>query len=68
MPDLAAQRTIAALQHVIEEMQHLVEHPRIQQKTWVASGQRWLPVLNQAKEDLARMAAAHDTNERSSIP
>jgi len=63
MPDFATERTITALRHMIEEMQFLVSNPRMQQKRWVASGQRWLPVLNQAKEDLARMSAAHTANE-----
>jgi hypothetical protein len=37
-------RTVEAMEKMIAEMQYLVEHPRIQQKTWVASGRRWLPV------------------------
>lgn len=46
-------RTIAALEKVIGEMQYLVDHPRMRQRNWVAAGKMWLPVLHQAKEDLA---------------
>ncbi len=37
--------TAAALRQIIESIRYLVDHPRIQQKTWVASGKKWLPVL-----------------------
>ncbi|MGB7340752.1 MAG: hypothetical protein WBC91_17775, partial [Phototrophicaceae bacterium] len=47
-------RTIKALDNVMEEMQHLVDHPRMQQRNWVAKGKEWLPVLQHAKEDLQR--------------
>jgi hypothetical protein len=39
---------------MIEEMEYLVAHPRIQQKRWVAKGNTWLPVLRTAQEDLHR--------------
>ena len=47
-------RTIEALEKMIEEMEYLVAHPRIQQKTWVAKGKTWLPTLRTARQDLAR--------------
>jgi hypothetical protein len=34
-----------ALRRIIEQIQYLVDHPRIQQKTWVANGKTWLPIL-----------------------
>lgn len=37
--------TLAALERVMQEMQHLVAHPRIQQRTWVAQAKTWLPIL-----------------------
>lgn len=53
MSNLHTKRTIEALETMIAEMQFLVEHPRMQQKRWVAKGKTWLPVLHNAKEDLA---------------
>lgn len=53
-------RTIAALEKMIEEMQYLVEHPRMQQRNWVAKGRIWLPVLQHAKEDLQHEVAQQD--------
>ncbi len=47
-------RTIAALEQMQEEMEWLMAHPRIQQKTWVAKGKTWLPTLRMARQDLAR--------------
>jgi hypothetical protein len=45
-------RTATALDQVISELGHLHANPRVQQKTWVASAGRWLPVLRQTKEHL----------------
>lgn len=53
-------RTVAAIEKMIEDMQFLVEHPRMQQKRWVAKGKEWLPILEQAKEDLQRDVHQHD--------
>ena len=53
-------RTLEALETIIDEMQYLVEHPRIQQKTWVAKGKTWLPTLHHAKEDLEKLQQPHD--------
>lgn len=47
-----ASRTVEQLEQMIKEMQQLVASPRIQQKTWVALGKTWIPVLEDAKEDL----------------
>lgn len=47
-------RTIKELDTIVEEMEYLVAHPRIQQKTWVAKGKTWLPVLRVARQDLGR--------------
>lgn len=58
MPQHPASRTVEQLEQMIKEMQRLVASPRIQQKTWVALGKTWLPVLEDAKEDL-RDETAH---------
>lgn len=47
-------QTIAELTRILEEMEYLVAHPRIQQKTWVAKGKTWLPILRIARQDLQR--------------
>jgi hypothetical protein len=44
--------TVAAVRRVIEEMQYLVDHPRIQQRRWVASGKNWLSILQIALGEL----------------
>ncbi len=54
------QRTIKALKTMIDEMQFLVDHPRIQQKRWVAKGKTWPPTLHNAVEDLANCLEPHD--------
>ncbi len=53
-------RTIDALEKMIAGMQYLVDHPRMQQRNWVASGQQWLPILQHAKEDLQREVTHND--------
>ena len=55
-----AERTIQDLETVMEEMQFLVDHPRMQQKRWVAKGKVWLPILQNAKEDLQHCTEPHD--------
>lgn len=52
MPNSNHARTIAAVQKMISEIQYLVDHPRVQQRTWVAKGQVWLPILHHVIEDL----------------
>lgn len=47
-------RTIEAVENLMTEKQYLVDHPRMQQRTWVARGQQWLPALQHTKEDLSR--------------
>ena len=54
------ERTIAALEKMMQEMQHLVDHPRMQQRNWVAKGRVWLPILQHAQEDLQREVAQQD--------
>lgn len=53
-------RTIEALEKIITQMQYLVDHPRMQQRNWVARGKEWLPVLHHAKEDLSQETSQHD--------
>lgn len=53
-------RTIAAIEKMMEEMQYLVDHPRMQQRNWVAKGREWLPVLEHAREDLQRDVQQND--------
>ena len=47
---------VSELQKIIDEMERLVQHPRIQQKTWVAKARGWLPVLRIANEQLSKMS------------
>ena len=53
-------RTVSAIEKMMEEMQYLVDHPRMQQRNWVAKGKEWLPVLHHAKEDLEKEVQQHD--------
>jgi hypothetical protein len=53
MPNSPNARTVAALQKMIIEIQYLVDHPRMQQRNWVAKGRTWLPILQHAIEDLS---------------
>lgn len=52
MADLAQERTLGELEQMIKEMQYLVDHPRMQQRNWVASGKRWLPILEHTVDGL----------------
>ncbi|MBK9746005.1 MAG: hypothetical protein IPO91_04425 [Chloroflexi bacterium] len=45
MPNQTNPNAVAALERIIQEIRYLVDHPRIQQRTWVASGKTWLPLL-----------------------
>jgi hypothetical protein len=48
----AVKQTATSLDGVISEIENLRAHPRVQQKTWVASAARWLPILRQARAHL----------------
>jgi hypothetical protein len=50
--------TAAALERVMQEMQNLVDHPRIQQRTWVATAKTWLPLLRIIHGELTGRASA----------
>ena len=52
MPQHHIQPTAQAMDQVIAEIEELHAHPRVQQKTWVASAARWLPILRQTREQL----------------
>ena len=52
MAEHPAARTVAGLEQIIEKIEYLVAHPRIQQKRWVANGRQWLPILRNARADL----------------
>ncbi|MBK8024746.1 MAG: hypothetical protein IPK19_25815 [Chloroflexi bacterium] len=54
--------TVAALERLMHEMQNLVDHPRIQQRTWVARAKEWLPLLQIVHGELTgqRQSAAAD--------
>lgn len=43
---------VAQLELIMQEVQHLVAHPRIQQKTWVARAKQWLPLLRIIRSEL----------------
>lgn len=58
MADQPNPKTIAALEQVMQEIQHLVAHPRIQQRTWVAKGKTWLPILQIVHGELIGKAPA----------
>jgi hypothetical protein len=45
-------QTMESLNEVIKAMQSLYEHPRMQQRNWVAAAKYWLPILRQASEHL----------------
>jgi len=47
-------RTAEAIEKMMQEMQYLVDHPRMQQRNWVARGKEWLSVLRHTQEDLQR--------------
>jgi len=47
------------------EMQNLVAHPRIQQKTWVARAKEWLPLLQIVHGE---MIATPDEGKRRADP
>jgi len=38
------------LSEIIEQIEYFIEHPRIQQKRWVARGKEWLPTLRHARD------------------
>lgn len=52
--------TVAALERLMLEMQNLVAHPRIQQRTWVARAKEWLPLLHIVHGEL--------TGQRLAVP
>lgn len=56
--------TIIALERIMLEMQNLVAHPRIQQRTWVARAKEWLPLLQIVHGELTgqRLVVAPDDN------
>ena len=60
MADKAKARTVAALEQMIEDMQFLVDNPRMQQRRWVAKGKEWLPTLHNAVEDLQQDVSQQD--------
>jgi hypothetical protein len=47
-------RILGEIDEIINQMQYLTEHPRLQQRNWVAAGKRWLPVLQYAREEIER--------------
>jgi hypothetical protein len=60
MVDHPNARTVAAIEKMMSQMQYLVDHPRMQQRNWVARGREWLPVLEHAKQDLQREVTSQD--------
>lgn len=60
MTNTASKYLIDDLEKLIHEMQYLVDHPRIQQKTWVANGRKWLPILHRIKGEIT---TARDTSQ-----
>lgn len=66
MPNPTNPNTVAALERIIQEIRYLVDHPRIQQRTWVASGKTWLPLLQIIHGELTGQTsnAADDSQPR----
>jgi hypothetical protein len=52
MTDHLTSRLISELEKLMEQMQYLVDHPRMQQRNWVAQGKVWLPILGHVKTHL----------------
>jgi len=52
---------VAALERILREIQYLTEHPRIQQRTWVARGKEWLPLLQIVHSELTGQPATLST-------
>lgn len=65
MSTLPNPNTILALERLMQEIQHLVDHPRIQQRTWVASGKRWLPILQIVYGELTGKDLTSTSEEKS---
>ncbi|MBK9745999.1 MAG: hypothetical protein IPO91_04395 [Chloroflexi bacterium] len=68
MPNQTNPNTVAALERIIQEIRYLVDHPRIQQRTWVGSGKTWLPLLQIIHGELTGQtanAAADDSPPRA---
>lgn len=53
--------SIAQLERVMHEIQGLVDRPRIQQKTWVAMGKTWLPILQIIHGELTKQPLNRDS-------
>lgn len=56
MPEHPAAVTAAHLEQIMAEIQHFLEHPRIQQRRWVEKGRGWIPILQQARAHLLAQA------------
>lgn len=61
MADHPMSVTVAHLEQMMAEIQHFIDHPRIQQRRWVEKGRTWLPVLQQARAHLLAQAGADNT-------
>ena len=68
MSDQPTPNTIAALERIMQEIQNLVDHPRIQQRTSVAYGKAWLSILQIVHEELAGKRLSPATDETTLLP
>lgn len=62
---MASETIVEAVGKLIAEITYLVQHPRIQQKTWVANGKRWLPILEIAQAEIVTASAATNTSNEA---
>lgn len=53
--------SIKELERVMQEIRGLVDRPRIQQKTWVAMGKTWLPILQIIHGELTKQPLPQPT-------
>lgn len=59
--------SITELDRVMQEIQELIEHPRIKQRTWVAKGKTWLPILQIIHGELTRRHSSQDDPNQITI-
>lgn len=67
MPDQPNPNTIAAFERIMLEMQNLIAHPRIQQRTWVARAKEWLPLLQIIHGELTGKKLSSATNNSNPL-
>jgi len=54
------QRTVEAIDNMMQDIQYFLGHPRMKQRNWIEKAHDWLPALQHAKEDLQREVHQQD--------